>query len=114
MPTKLSLFDDKAYDYLEYFLCEKTRFMYLQEEKFQNIDEVNYQIRKHFDASCKITKWADDRVRINYMLAVGGALVNGKVIDTRRNDKNMGRLQEKINTQIKTTETFEYSKAGDI
>ena len=53
---------------------------------------------KHFDARCKITRWADDRIRINYILAVGGAKMSGKLLDSRRNDKNMGRLKEKLNS----------------
>jgi len=72
---------------LKKWLCLNTKFLY--KESFTNIDigSTPKTTFTDFEASCNLLKWADDRIRLTFLLAHGPDVlkITGKTSEIHKN-----------------------------
>ena len=111
LPSKLSKFKKLDFKYLQHYLCEHSRFMYVESDTYSEIGKKQYEIKKHFDGACSLNSWSNgDKIRLNYFMNQKGRKLVGKVIDLRKHKDNTGRTKEQKNTLLASTEEIEFSK----
>ena len=111
LPSKLAKFKKLDYKYLQRYLCEHSRFMYVETDTYSEIGKKQYQIKKHFDAACSLNFWPDgDKIRLNYFMNPKDRKLVGKVIDLRKHKDNSGRTKEQKNSLLASTEEIEFSR----
>ena len=77
-------YSQSEYDFIEQYLCNKTRFFYL--ESYLN---DSYSVPKPFtqytiyDFKCVLMKWSNDKIRASYHLNIGENKAAGILYDTR-------------------------------
>ena len=64
-------------EYVQEYICNRTKLYYRQTEYFDNSGEQPYTDEVVFIGVCKPMSWANNRLRVSYMLGVGGYLSPG-------------------------------------
>jgi hypothetical protein len=85
-------FDDFNYNdkmWMQSYLCNHTKMYYKEEEYFDYVADIeNYWLNRVWKFDCQMQTWANNRIRLNFLMGVGGRRSIGKEIDSRIHKKS--------------------------
>ena len=105
---------DKQKDYVEEFLCNNTRVYYEEQEFYDYIGTKPWSNFQQYIFECRIQRWANDFIRINFLAGVGG---QKRFIGKRWNDrfivaKNFDSFEAIHRNKLEDTETMNCKKSS--
>ena len=112
-------FDDFTYDdkmWMESYLCKHTKMYYKEEEYFDYVaqDMENYWLNRYWRFDCQMQLWANNRIRLNFLMGVGGRRSIGKLVDSRVHQKTTPPDIEAIlsNPDLPDVETVTFARSS--
>lgn len=101
--------------YLESYICKRSKFYYRQFHYIDKINQAAYTDNQYFVADCKMNRWSNDKVRINYMLGVGNKENNNMGYHMRLYDGSNEKFDiyhlDKNTEAVQNATTFMFSKS---
>ena len=80
-------FDEFTYNdkmWMQSYLCNHTSMYYKEKEDYSYVsDQDNYWRDRVWKFDCQMQTWANNRIRLNFFMGVGGRRSLGKEIDSR-------------------------------
>ena len=86
---------------------------YKEEEYFDYVADIeNYWLNRVWRFDCQMQLWANNRVRLNFLLGVGGRRSIGKEIDSRKHVRMSNMEEILIDPFLPNIETLTFARSS--
>ena len=90
-PRLPNSYDDFTYNdkmWTQSYLCNHTNMYYKEEEYFDYVADIeNFWLNRFWKFDCQMQLWANNRIRLNFLMGVGGRRSIGKLVDSREHER---------------------------